>query len=405
MENNGFLSKIAKIVENLSISPSAEAKTIFAGHTGKVPESLPINYQYKTFADVLGKEPESFEEFKQLKKQLYDKLRKENPNSTPGLILKDIEQRLTEPVLNKMGITDLKDLSPKVFSALGLTPEEQARMHQIYIDQTYSNPVRTSGGKAFPIMRERGSAPIPNVTESAVIGKDDPKTWYDPHETKTYFDLPLDAKKSISTDIDFQRLPEDKSFDLKKIEDAKEYSDLITREYYENVNPTSKVAYNPIKNIPTGDKREYPYLPKAAATAFHENLHQYNQMLQKYKAIQGKKGIEAIPEYYHSQEADVKKQLKGKEAEYENAMKALKFYEHFTPEMVKGKPEYGFDYWLSRLSHPEWLEGDIRPKTTPTPYPLATPRPTPTPSPEPTPTPEPEEDLEFKEFLRELRSK
>ena len=52
------------------LSNEAEAKTVFAGSSGEVPV-LPIDYKYKAFSDVLGKEPASFEEFKQLKKELY----------------------------------------------------------------------------------------------------------------------------------------------------------------------------------------------------------------------------------------------------------------------------------------------------------------------------------------------
>lgn len=342
------IATLLDLLSRLSGTPEAEAKTIFAGSKGEL-EPLPIEYKYKTFADVFGKEPASFEQFKAFKKDLYNKLRKENPDTPPGLILHDIEQRLTEPVLYKLGATDLKDVSDKVQTAMGLTPEQKERLHQIYIEQP-SNIL--SGGKTFPLIRERGAEPIPNVTEAVKI---EPGTDTFPHENKTFFGLPFTGKEK----------------GLKNLEVPPNVSpkDAATREYYENVNPVAKIGYNPYKKI-TESGSSYPHLAKNAATAFHEALHQYNDLMAKMKASKQKNGITISPEYTHSETIDPSTKLKGKDAEYENAMKKLKFGNHFTPEMVKGKPEYAFDYWLSRMAHPEWLEGDVRPMATPTPTPV-----------------------------------
>ncbi len=334
------------------LSNEAEAKTVFAGSSGEVPV-LPIDYKYKAFSDVLGKEPASFEEFKQLKKELYNKLRKESPNTAPGLILHDIEQRLSQPVLHKLGAADLKDVSSKVQSAMGLTPEQRARLHQIYIEQP-SNI--TSGGKTFPFIRERGAEPIPDVVEATAMPAEADTH---PHEGKTFFGLPFTGKeRNISLDA-----PEGASL--------KDLSSLATKEYSENVNPVAKIGYNPYKKI-SDEGISYPNLPAAASDAFHEALHQYYELMNEYKASRGKKGVTLSPKHTYSESQDFTKKLKGKDADYENAMKKLKFSDHFAPEMVEGKPEYGLDYWLSKMNHPEWFakKEALKQMVSPTPSPI-----------------------------------
>lgn len=368
-----FLSKIAKIASEGLFGSSAEAKTIYANKEGKVPESMPIEYQYKSLSDVLGVEPKTYDEYKSAIKKQFNNMVKNG--IAEGEALQTIEDRLLQVSLHKAGITDLRDLDAKFFDKLGISKEDQAKIHHIYMDQT--GKVRPSGvvteGTAHGVLRKSGSKPIPNITEGFKIPNQSSE-YYDPENEKQFFGLPLNRTDKFHTG----------SYRLDSPKDM--ITQLGERASYEQMEPVAKVRYYNPK-----DAKENL---KSAVAAAHENLHALNQLYRKL--VLDKKNF-FQDKYKTTKDQNIgyrgKGFVEGKDI-MDEAMKNAAFSSHFVPVKMGESEEYLPYYVAAKILNPELVKDAENPFVVPKTRDELMEKyfPKPSPTPEPTATPIPEEE-------------
>lgn len=321
----GSLPFISKILSGVLGGESAEAKQFFASKSGEVPKDIPLNFKKKSLGDVLGKEPQSGKEYKELLNQEFLRRVEENKKisdpkqrKSTGKILNELDNDLLEASLHKVGVKNLQDVPEKFLSALDLSKEDIDKFNQIYL-QPEGKPGKKINieGFAFPTIPKKDAKPLGTGVEAIK---------YKPKETSSVYDfktwgLPVETKGELEA---------------------------------KKVWPLAKTTYYP----------EYP--EESAKTMAHELLHN----LAQYK----------YPSAPTTIEEDYSQHLK--DVDLSEAQEQLGFMQHFIPSKIAGERTTGLQGRVANIFHPEWFNPNIKASPTPSPTPTPTPRPSPTPYPD-----------------------
>ena len=336
MKDESFLSKIGKFASDALFGSSAEAAQFYASKDGKAPSDIPLKFTKTSLADVLGSDPSTGKEYKDLiakefLKRVADNNKIKNPKErkTTGTILNEIDQDLLQAAAVKLGVKNLQDIPEKFLTAYGISPEEQKKFNQIYLQ----HEKKVEPGKPFsiegytiPTFPKEGTEPLGTGVEGI---KYNPKDKVKAQDYKTW-GLP------VSTE-----------------------GELKPKEFW----PLSKITSYPGQET------------TSATTMAHELLHSVN----KYRHPQ--------EETTHSQ--DFSKNLKDVE-DINKALEQLGFMSHFSKSKMAGEETYGLHGQIANIFHPEWFNPNAKPSPTVEPSPSPTPaiKQQPTPSSTPTPVPE-----------------
>jgi hypothetical protein len=337
MKDESFLSKIGKFFSDGLFGSSSEAAQFYASKDGKVPSDIPLKFTKTSLADVLGSDPSTGKEYKDLiakefLKRVADNNKIKNPKErkTTGTILNEIDHELLQAASVKLGVKNLQDIPEKFLTAYGISPEEQKKFNQIYLQNEKNlKPGQRFNVEGFtiPTFPEEGTKPLGTGVEGI---KYNPKDKVKAQDYKTW-GLP------VSTE-----------------------GELKPKEFW----PLSKITSYPGQET------------TSATTMAHELLHSADQ----YKYPQ--------EETTHSQ--DFSKNLKDVE-DINEALKQLGFMSHFSKSKMAGEETYGLHGKIANILHPEWFNPNAKPSPTPAIKQQPTPSSTPTPIPEDwVPEPEPE---------------
>lgn len=336
MEDENFLSKISKFASDALFGPSAEAAQFYASKEGKVPSDIPLKFTKTSLADVLGSEPSTGKEFKDLIAKEFlnrvaenNKIKNPKERKTTGTILNELDQDLLQAAAVKLGVKKLQDIPEKFLTAYGISPEEQKKFNQIYLQHEKKvEPGRAFSveGFTFPTFPNEGTEPLGTGIEG----------------------IPYSSKDKVKAqDYKTWGLPVSTEGELKP------------KEFW----PLSKITSYPGQET------------TSATTMAHELLHSVNQ----YKH----------PKEKTTDSQDFSKNLK--DVDINQALKQLGFMSHFSPSKMEGEETYGLHGQIANIFHPEWFNPNAKPSSTPAINQQPTPIPTPTPTPKPTPTPIPED--------------
>lgn len=199
----------------------AEAKQFYVSESGKVPKDIPLSFKQKSLGDVLGKEPESPKEYKQLlsdvfkRRMEYNSSLPENEQQSTGSIINELNNDLMKASLGKLGTTKLQDVVPNLLTAYGVSPEQQAKMNQMYIldptelkpGSSYTIKGRTNTSIAEPLgtgigalKTSKANLTKPNIDVGNVFGAPiklkgttDPDKMVPLSRVRTYLNTPKDS--------------------------------------------------------------------------------------------------------------------------------------------------------------------------------------------------------------------
>ena len=289
---------LAQILAYLMGGNDAEAKQYYVSESGKVPKDIPLKFAQNSLADVLGKEPENPKEYRQLLDELFKRRMEYNASlpqeeqSTTGDILNRLNNDLLQASMAKLGVTKLQDVVPKVLTAYGVSPEEQAKMNQMYI----LDPTKLKPKSNFSV----SGLTYPSISEPLGTGIGGLKT------SKANLTNPrIDPLKVFGAPIKFRGDP-DKTSPLARV-----------RAYI-----NSDAGSGPLE--------------ESAAVMSHELGHSL------------------YPNFDHTLE-DYSSYLP-KETSLTQALEDTKFMGHFPQETLDGQPIYGLHGKVARMTHPEWFK-------------------------------------------------
>lgn len=194
---------LAQILASLMGGDEAEAKQYYVSESGKVPKDIPLNFKQKSLADVLGKEPSSPQEYRQFLQDEFQRRMEQNarlPESrqqSTGNILNAFNNELLTASLGKMEVTRLQDVVPKTLNALNVSPEQQAKMNQMYI--TDPTPLNKAGsfspeGLTIPTTPSNLGTGIAGIKASKKELSQDIQS----PKNRNFFNVPVKPKMSIT---------------------------------------------------------------------------------------------------------------------------------------------------------------------------------------------------------------
>lgn len=291
---------IPELLASLLGGTEAEAKQFFVSKSGKVPEDIPLNFRKKSLSDIFGKEPADPKEYRQSLESEYAKRIAENdklPEAfqlSTGEILKNMNNELLQASLAKMGVNKLQDVVPKVLNAYGVSPEQQAKMNQMYI----LDPTKLKEGSSF----ETEGKTLPTILPKAL-------------------GTGIGGVKATNKDL------------LQNIQDQNNQNVFGTPIKFKG--PTDQVS-------PLSKVRTYLDTPKdsgvpemSAAVMAHELIHSLNPI-------------------ENTTREDYEQKL-GKDVKLNDALTQTGFMGHFPSETLDNEPIYGMYGKVARMTHPEWF--------------------------------------------------
>lgn len=287
---------LAQILASLMGGDEAEAKQYYVSESGKVPKDIPLNFKQKSLADVLGKEPSSSQEYRQLLQDEFQRRMEqndrmpENRQQSTGNILNEFNNELLTASLGKMEVTKLQDVVPKTLGALDVSPEQQAKMNQMFI----TDPTSLNKGSFSP-----EGLTIPTTPSNLGTGIEGIKA----------------SRKQLLQDI---QSPKNRNFFNVPVKPKMSMTEG------EAVSPMAKVRFYP----------EYP--EKAASGIAHELLHSL------YPGI-----VDENEKFDVNLPSDIS---------LDEALTQSGFMGHFPKETLDGQPIYGLHGNVAKMTHPEWFK-------------------------------------------------
>jgi hypothetical protein len=305
------------------LSNEAEAKQFYASESGEVPKDIPLNLRTKALSDILEKEPTNPAEFKELVAKEFrrrvdrNSLSPDPEDHIPVVdILNNLDHDLLQAALGKLDVKNMQDVVPKTLTALGASPEQQARMNQIYI----MDPKRFDNNQSGPQSYQIKGKTISSTAEPLGTG--------------------IGGLKASSQQLQSNDLSKNQFFGAP-----------IKPGYSEdNFAPLARVKYYP--NIKDD---QAPRI--TASTMAHELIHSLAQK----KAHEA--GEREHPQYFNKKLPE--------DISLDDALAESGFMDHFQKEKIGDEELYGLYGAVAKMTHPEWFakKEALKKMASPTPSP------------------------------------
>jgi hypothetical protein len=177
-----LLSNEAEAAEKWRNLPSEEGRESFG-----IPDR-----PARTLKDLLGSDPTSIKEYNDLLSKKFQNLLKEK-GSTPKIALNKLESEIEDMTIHEgLKARYFKDLVNKYLTSQGISPEDQKKFNQEYVQVEKPKSGKFSvGGFGYPAYAPEGYAPDTSVTSETLSPEQKINIWKaDPSQFENLSDEP-----------------------------------------------------------------------------------------------------------------------------------------------------------------------------------------------------------------------